>query len=138
MRFVVEPESDEMWDAARRLNARLHRELRGGAKFLAYLTILPMMRIGLGGKRFRMGEMAVSHIGSAPIGERYGDCTVTNLQVHVSDLDLGPEYIVQSRLRRGRLSWGIVYLESDMDRERARAVAAEAAALLTAPAGGRA
>ncbi|MGE5233906.1 MAG: phthiocerol/phthiodiolone dimycocerosyl transferase family protein [Acidobacteriota bacterium] len=135
MRFVVEPApGEDVWTLARAINEQIGERLRRGEKYLAYRTILPMMRIGLGGRRFRMGEMAISHVGPAPIAQRYGDYEVPELQVFVSNIDLGPEYIVQSRLRGGRLGWGIVYLDTDMSGELARAVAEEAAALLVAAA----
>jgi len=131
MRFVVEP-GEDVWALARSINGMVGDRLRRGEKYLAYQTILPMMRVGLGGRRFRMGELAVSHVGPAPIATRYGAYEVPELQVLVSNIDLGPEYIVQSRLRGGRLAWGIVYLDTDMSRELAEAVATEAAALLAA------
>ncbi len=62
-----------------------------------------------------MGELAVSFTGPLAIEPARGALRLTDLQVFVSTLDVGPPLVVQQRLWDGRLLAGVVYHDGDLE-----------------------
>ena len=120
----------DLWRLARSLQERFRQGFARGDKFSGYRATEPMMRILLAGKMLRMGEVAVSYTGVAPLGGSYGELRLAGLHAFVSTMDVGPLWVAQARMRGERLGIDAVYLDTDMDRERAAALAARACELL--------
>ncbi len=74
-------------------------------------------------KSFRMGNPATSYIGQIHIKPSYGKITIHHIHVFNSNFVLGPEYTAQIRLFQDRFYWDIVYLDSDMDADKAQIIA---------------
>ncbi len=126
MRFTTRvPAGGAFWDLARALNEQVYRAARRGEKFHNLLMSWTVMNMMLGQRRFRMSHTALSYTGVADLPRDYGGIRLERLHAFVSNFVLGPEYTAQVRLFAGRLWWDFVYLDCDMERERAQALARE-------------
>lgn len=80
----------------------------------------------------RVGTTALSYPGVAPIQSRYGDIQVKSLHGFVSNFPIGPEFTATLRIFKRQLYWDCLYLDSDMDQDKAQAIANEITAIVTA------
>ena len=87
-------------------------------------------------QKTRMGTTALNYAGAArlQVGAN-APFSIEGLHAFVSNFPLGPEYTGQSRILERRLWWDIVYLDADMDRSEARAIAEEMRDLVVEAAG---
>ena len=135
MRFTVGmKEVPQIWELAGEINDIVYTSVRRGDKFCFNLLGLPMMRAILRFKAFRMGTTAVSYTGPIDIDRIYGDMRIKNIHAFVSNFVLGPEYTAQTRLFDKQFYWDILYLDSDMNEEKARIIADEIKTILDAAA----
>lgn len=127
-------EHSDMWALARDVQQRVDAATRGGAKFVASSMSLPLMRMALAAKRLRMGNTALSHTGVAQLRERHGPLEVRGLHAFISNLGLGPEFSLRTGIFGGRLTLDAAALDTDMERDEMRRIAADVAAILEAAA----
>ncbi len=79
-----------------------------------------------------MATTAMSYSGVITLQPSYGDIGVLDVRGFASNFGLGPEFSAQTLLYNGKLSWNIVYLETDMSQETAQAITDEIKYLLVA------
>jgi len=121
MRFTAQvADRDDLWGLADRINRQVYQAARRGEKFTNLQLSLATMRMLLRLGSIRMAHTALSYTGVAEVPRRYGDLELLELHAFVSNFVLGPEYTAQARLLGGRLWLDILYLDCDMDAERAR------------------
>lgn len=126
MRFTVDMKKDTVvWDMARTFGETTYSTFKRGDKFYSSLLSPQMMKAVFRFKAFRMGATALSFGGPLVLSQHYGETDVHNVHVFVSNFGLGPEYAAQVRLFDRCLYWDIIYLDSDMDRDKARAITDE-------------
>ncbi len=126
LRFTANMSNTQsLTDLARRIQQQVYVSLKRGDKFAAHLQSPGMIKAMLRFKSFRMGNTAVSYIGQIHIKPSYGNMTIHHIHDFSSNFVLGPEYTAQIRLFKDRFYWDIVYLDSDMDEEKANIIADE-------------
>jgi hypothetical protein len=131
MRFTVDMKEDpRIWDLAGQINDIVYTSVKRGDKFCSHLLSLPMMRAILRLKAFRMGTTAVSYTGPLNIHRNYGDIRIKKIHAFVSNFVLGPEYTAQTRLFDKQFYWDILYLDSDMNKQKAGIIADEIRSIL--------
>jgi hypothetical protein len=131
MRFTVGMKEDpRIWELADKINNIVYTSVKRGDKFCSNLLSLPMMRAILRFKAFRMGTTAVSYAGPLSIERNYGNIRIKKIHAFVSNFVLGPEYTAQTRLFDKQFYWDILYLDSDMNEEKARIIADEIRSVL--------
>lgn len=118
----LRPDMD-LWELARRISRQVADGGRRGDRFGALRMSEWVMRtlIRRGGER--MSATAVSYSGAARLGRSFGSIELRGLHAFVSNFELGPEYTALARLFDGRLQLDVVYLDGDMDRPLAQAIA---------------
>ncbi len=122
--------NQSLTELASRIQKQVYTSLKRGDKFAAHLQSPGIMKALLRFKSFRMGNTAVSYIGQVNIQPSYGNITINHMHVFTSNFVLGPEYTAQTRLFQDRFYWDIVYLDSDMDENKATIIAEEIEAVL--------
>jgi len=133
MRFTVGMKKNTgVWDLAREIGDTTHEAFKRGDKFYSSLLSPQMMRAVFRFKAFRMGATALSFGGPLVLSQHYGETDVHIVHVFVSNFGLGPEYAAQVRLFDRCLYCDIIYLDSDMDREKARLMTDEMYSILDA------
>lgn len=120
MRFTVRvKENPNVWELARELNDLIYASLKRGDKFCAVLFSYRMMRMLFRFKSFRMAAAALSFTGSLEMEKSYGKIEVRDFHAYPSNFVVGPEYSAAVRLFNDQIYWDILYLDSDMDQNRA-------------------
>jgi hypothetical protein len=129
-------ENPEIWALARRVAGIAYSSLRRGDKFSAHLSSYRMMQMVFRSKTDRMANTAVTYTGCLPLERTYGGIEVREVHAFVSNFVVGPEYVAVAKIFNGQIDWDILYLDSDMDREKAETLAEEIGAILEGAAGG--
>ena len=133
MRFTLQMDKTEgIWQLARRVNDEVYRMAKRGDKYCANVLGVHMMKALFKFKSFRMGTSALSYTGSLDLDNQYGAIQVKRIHAFVSNFPLGPEFTAQARLFNGEFYWDILYLDSDMNRQKAEAITGELDTLLDA------
>ncbi len=122
------------WELAREISRQVALGGRRGDTFGALWMSEWVMRTLLRRRTERMAAAAVSYSGVDRLDRRFGVIELRGLHAFVANFELGPEYTAAARLLNGRLQLDGVYLEGDMDRPRAQAIADEIVATLCAAA----
>lgn len=78
----------------------------------------------------RMSTTALNYSGAIPLQVQYGKIKVKALHGFLSSFDLGPEVSAQARLFRDELWIDFMFLETDMDGEKAGKIVGEVKAIL--------
>ena len=117
--------TQSVWDLARAVTATLQASFQRGDKYSAHLMSENLMKMLLRLKSMRMGATALSYTGVNSLAERYGETRVRALHGFIANIDLGPEFSAQASLFGDELILDVVYLDSDMHRAKAQAVAEE-------------
>lgn len=124
MRFTVRvKENPNVWELAHELNDLIYVSLKRGDKFCAVLFSYRMMRMLFRFKSFRMAAAALSFTGSLQLENNYGKINVQDFHAYPSNFVVGPEYSAAARLFNNQIYWDILYLDSDMDQNRAGVLA---------------
>jgi Phthiocerol/phthiodiolone dimycocerosyl transferase C-terminus/Condensation domain len=113
------------WELAGAVSRQVAAGARRGDKFAAVWMSEWVMRTLFRRGSERMATAAVSYSGVTRLESRYGAIGVRGMHGFVSNFGLGPEYTAQARIFDGRLQLDVVYLDADMDRPRAQAIAGE-------------
>lgn len=119
------PENSEVWDLADNVNKILYGGLKRGDKFCFSILSPMFMRMAFKKKNMRMGDTAMSYIGNIDISNQYGQIHIHDVHAFVSNFGLGPEYTCHVRLFDKTFYWDVVYLDSDMNEEKARIITRE-------------
>ncbi|MEW5941175.1 MAG: hypothetical protein AB1750_16040 [Chloroflexota bacterium] len=114
-----------VWDLARAVTATLQDSFQRGDKYSAHLMSENLMKMMLRLKSTRMGATALSYTGVNSLEKQYGETKVRALHGFIANIDLGPEFTAQASLFGDELILDMVYLDSDMDRPKAEAIAGE-------------
>jgi hypothetical protein len=131
MRLTIPRDKDQdFWDLARQINQQVYTASKTGQKFIQALLSARMMRMFIRFKNVRMGTTALSYPGVTKIEPSYGETRVKDLHGFVSNFPIGPEYTASARIFNQQLWLDIVYLDSDMDRAKAKEIADEMLAIL--------
>lgn len=131
LRFTTRvTENSGFWALAKAVNAQVYKAAKAGEKYHSLLTSRMVMKMLLAQNRFRMGHTALSYTGVANLPADYGDIKLEGLHAFVSNCVLGPEFTAQVRIFNARLWWDFVYLDCDMDANRAYELAQEVLLLL--------
>ena len=129
--LALEPAAG-LWPAAEAIHLQVDRAAKRGERYLASRWSAASMALLLG-QPTRMGTTALNYAGATPLEvAASAPFTVEGYHAFVSDFPRGPEYTGQSRIFDRRLWFDIVYLDTDMDRDEAQAIAERMCALLTA------
>ncbi len=123
-------ESGDLWAVATAAQQRIDASVRGPGKFYATTVVVPVIRMAMATKKMRMGNVAVTHTGHAPLAARYGPLTVDWFRGFVSSTVVGPEITVRSGVFARALSLDVVTLDTDMDRAGMEGLAAGVVAAL--------
>jgi Condensation domain len=114
-----------LWPTAQRMHHQVDVAAKRGERFLASRWSAASMRILLA-RRERMAATALNYAGAVRLEVSAGaPFTVEGFHAFATDFLPGPEYTGQARIFGGRLWLDLVYLDVDMDRAGARAIAHE-------------
>ena len=114
--------SSGLWPISRSVQETVYRSGKRGERFSASLMSRHFMRMALAEGQSRMGATAVSYNGAVRLDGRYGDLSVNGLHAFISNNSMGPLYTAQALLFQGRLNLDIVYLDADMNPEKANSI----------------
>ena len=120
----------DIWEVARSLHDKIYHSLKQGDKFPASIMSESLIKMFVGLKSMRMGNTALNYSGAVPLKTQYGGIKVKALHAFLSGFDLGPEVPAQARLFNNELWMDFMFLESDMDREKAGKVVQEVQAIV--------
>lgn len=132
MRLTVHAsQGRDVWSLASEIQGQVHEAERQGGRYLASRFSELSMKTVLRQSSCRMGTIGMSYTGAQPLAQRPGALRLLELHAFVSNLPVGPEFTAQARILHDRLWLDVVYLDGDMDRGEAEAIAGEALALLS-------
>lgn len=120
---VLVKDHHDFWRLAQEVHSAVYRSSRRGETFLANALSPGMMKMIFRMKTIRMGTTALSYAGPIALGDNFGLMRVTGLHAFISNMTIGPEYSALVRLFRGELWWDILYMDSDMEPQKARQIA---------------
>jgi hypothetical protein len=122
----------KLWQLAQRIGRQVYAGLKRGEKFTAHLLTAIMMRSMLRWQPGRMSTVATSFTGALGLTGSFAPIELVDLHAFVSNFHIGPEYTAQVRISRGELMLDIVYMDNDMERATAQAIADEMCDILRA------
>jgi NRPS condensation-like uncharacterized protein len=123
-------ENPNVWELAAEVNDILYKSLKRGDKFCSSILSPKLMRMIFKKKNLRMGDVAMSFIGNITIGAQYGRTRIRGMHAFVSNFGLGPEFTAHVRMFDKQIYWNTLYLDSDMDKQKARVLSEEVLAIL--------
>jgi hypothetical protein len=126
MRFTVGMKKNpRVWELAREFGDISYFSLKRGDKFCTHQFSYQMMRMLFRLKSFRMCSTAMSFTGPVIMEKKYGKIEVRDIHGFASNFVLGSEYSSLVRLFDDHIYWDFLYLDSDMDHEKAAVIADE-------------
>lgn len=125
LRHTIGVDGSDLWSLARRITDQVHEALRRGDRLVSAALCDTMMRLALGQREHRMATVGVSYSGAARLRRSYGDMQLAGVHGFISNFDLGPELAAQVKLLWGELVVDIVYLDAELERSSAEALAGE-------------
>lgn len=126
MRFTVGMKKNpRVWELAQEFGNISYFSLKRGDKFCTHQFSYQMMRMLFRLKSFRMGSTAMSFTGPVMLEKKYGKIEVQGIHGFASNFVLGPEYSSLVRLFDDHIYWDFLYLDSDMDHEKAAVIVDE-------------
>lgn len=128
---VYLPQALDFWRVARSVQEKSTKSGRRGEKYAGSVLSKQMIKMLVRFQAFRLATIALSYPAVVTLEPAYGDIQITGLHAYISNFRLGPEYAAVGKLFQGRLSWDLLYLDSDMDRVMAEKIAEEITQLLT-------
>lgn len=124
LRYTANPAAGaDFWGAAAEVQALTTQANRPGDKFTAAEMSLGLMKLITRYQPFRMGAVALSYPGVVDLQPAYGEIKLRGMHAYISNNRLGPEYVAFAKILFEQLSFDILYLDSDMDRGTAEAIA---------------
>lgn len=119
------------WEISREINQAVYKTGKSGDKYISANMSGILLKMLFRFKSFRMAATAMNYSGAISLQPSYGDINVVDVRGFVSNFGLGPEFSAQTLIFNGRLSWNVVYLETDMNQEKAQTIANEIRQILT-------
>jgi hypothetical protein len=113
----------DVWALAEEVHDRVHRAAKRGDKFAYHSLSALLIRLILKQHNTRMGHTALSFMESLNVPSEFGRLSVVGMHAFVSNFGLGPELASQARVFQNRLCVDLMYLDSDMDQEKAEEIA---------------
>jgi hypothetical protein len=132
LRYTVQMEGGiDFWTLAGDLHKKIYVSIKSGDIFVtaAMTELLIQMITEL--KSFRMSATALNYNQAVPIDTNYGSIKVTGVHGFASAYDLGPELSAQVHIFNNQLFCDFVYLDADMTRDEAVAIAEEIRTILS-------
>jgi len=130
-RFTIQMQDrPDFWKLAREVHDTIYKSNRRGERFLNSALSPGMMKMIIGTKAMRMGTTAISYAGPISMGEEKGPIRVRGLHAFTTNLTIGPEFSALARLFQGEIWLDCLYIDSDMDSQKAGQIAAEIRAIL--------
>lgn len=120
----MNPKKD-FWDLCQEINQSVYQAGKTGDKFVSANMSGTLLKMLFRFKSFRMAVTALNYSGAIPLQKSYGDIGVVGVRGFVSNFGLGPEFSAQTLIYNGKLSWNIIYLETDMNAETAKKITNE-------------
>jgi hypothetical protein len=120
----------ELWELAREINQKIYRLTKRGDKFVTPLLTKALFQMMGSQSEFRMGAAGMSYTSIAALKQTYGPIQLVGLHGLFPNNNVGPEYGIFARLLFDRLWLDIFFMEEDMDRATAQAVADEMCRLI--------
>ncbi|MCP4898296.1 MAG: hypothetical protein GY906_15085 [bacterium] len=117
------PTDDSLETLATAITQQILTSSKRGDKFLGALMSPHVIRAMVRFEMDRMGTTALSHSGPVTVAPTYGDIEVEGLHAYVSNFDRGPSLAAQTRILHGRLIVDLLYLDTELDRDRITGVA---------------
>jgi hypothetical protein len=125
-RFTIQMQDRaDFWRLAREVHDAVYRSNRRGERFLTNALSPGMMKMIIGTKAMRMATTAISYAGPISVGEEKGPIRICGLHAFTTNMTIGPEYSALARLFKGEIWLDCLYIDSDMDIEKARHIADE-------------
>lgn len=122
--------SPDFWALATGIRDQIYQATKQGDKFIAALMSKQLIRFLTRRQSMRMGMVALSYVGPMKMEPAFGGTTLNGLSGFVANNILGPELAGFGKILHGRLSLDLLYLDSDMDPEKARAIAGDIRSML--------
>jgi len=122
--------NETLWDLARRFNDITYKSLKRGDKYCSNLLSYRMMRMMFRLKSIRMSNTALSYTGHLKLKKQYGELEVRDVHAFPSNFVVGPEFSALAKIFNDQIYWDFLYLDSDMDENRAKTIADEVCASL--------
>jgi len=131
LRYVVTASGkDDVWNLTEALHPKIYRSLKSGDKFTASRLSEPLINTYLSLNSIRIGNTALNYGGAVPIKPTYGNIKVLDVRGFLSSAYIGPEVATQARLFDDKLQIDFMFLETDMDRDKAEQIVGEVKAIL--------
>ncbi len=127
---ITVKKNQSFWELAQFIHHQVYEVSRKGEKFIQPLLSARMMRMFIRSQKKRMATTALSYPGVAKIFPDYGRIQVRALHGFVSNFPIGPEYAATARIFKGRLWLDNLYLDADMDQQKAWTIANEILSIL--------
>lgn len=121
MRFQVEMSPEiSFWNQVRLLDQETKKSFGRGEKFLFNLTSDKVIGMMSKQKIHRMGTTALSYMGPITFKNHK---ELMDFNIFVSNVGMGPEYSALARLFRHKIYMDLTFMESDMDKAKAKIIA---------------
>jgi hypothetical protein len=130
--MVLMSDQRTLWELAREVHQEIYRITKHGDKFITPLLTKSLFQMMIKQNELRMGAAGLSYAGVAGLEQSYGPIQLVGLHGFIPNNFLGPEYSIFARLLFDRLWLDVFYMEEDMDRQTAQAVADEMCRLIEA------
>ncbi len=127
---VAVSSSPDFWQISQTIQNNVTTMMRRGEGFLNSLMSDRLIKMMVMMNSARFAATAVSYVGALNLQPHYGDIEVLDMHAFLANNRLGPEFTAFSHIFQRRLVYDFVYLEEDMDRETAVAIADETCEIL--------
>ncbi len=118
-------DNHDFWVLAHDVHDAVYRSNRRGERFIANAMSPGMMKMILKMRTMRMGSTALSYAGPMTIGDSACPVRLHGVHAFTSNLNLGPEFSSLARMFLGEIWLDYLYLDSDLNEEKARQIADE-------------
>jgi hypothetical protein len=115
----------DLWELARTVQQSIYRLNKRGDKFVTPLLTKALFQMMSRQRAFRMGAIGLSYADIGSMEPGYGPIRLVGMHGYIPNNNLGPEYSIFARLLFDRLWLDVFYMEEDMDRHAAQAIADE-------------
>jgi NRPS condensation-like uncharacterized protein len=120
----------DFWKLARELQDAIYRSNQRGERFISNVLSPAMMKLIIRMKSMRMGTTAISYAGPIALGDAGNPIRVRGVHAFTTNMTIGPEFSALARFFREQIGLDFLYIDSDMNPEKARLIADEVKLIL--------